>query len=151
MSRLARALTGRLVAENGLYMPSSTSGGGGGGGIAITSWVEVTEASSPVVPVNGIGYICNLSSGNIIFNPVAGTIGQGFAVKLLPGVGGPGNTNTVTINAPGGGDIEQLVPENGIYSTDALVFTNASPGGGDSGTMLVFRSDGAGNLGIFSA
>jgi hypothetical protein len=126
-------------------------GGGGGGGIAITSWVEVSASDSPVVPTAGVGYLCDLSSGDIAFDPVAGTIGQGFAVKLLPGVGGPGNTNAVTVNAPGGGDIEQLVPDNGIYSADALVFTNVSAGGGDSGTMLVFRSDGAGNLGIFSA
>ena len=124
-----------LSVVGGVPTLTGPGAGPGGGGVVIAQWVNANHAGSPYVPVPGTGYIVD-PTGGVVFNPAATALGQTFAIKAKVGVP-PTLTDTITINEPTGGQIEQPVPDNGTYGTDVVLNDPST-----AGTTLVFVSDG---------
>jgi hypothetical protein len=103
-------------------------------------YVNATGASgyvpSPVVPAAGVEYIVDPTLGAVVFNPAGLLFGQTFEIKNQ--VGKPlSGTNTITINAMSGGQIEQITPANGTYGSSVVLNSSAL-----NGAYLHFKSDG---------
>lgn len=98
--------------------------------------VSVNPFNSPFVPAAGTFLLIDPTGGPVIVSPPAMPKGQAFIAKIQDGKT-LGGSSVVTLNPISGGQIGQLVPQNGLLGS-SIVLGNSS----QNGTQLLLTSDG---------